>query len=50
MGRCYEIRDVDGGLGFFCCQLICQGGFVSRMQDAAISSLLPLHVDPELAA
>lgn len=43
-----KIRNLDGGLGFFYCQLTCQGGFVSRMQDTIISSLLSLHVAVEL--
>lgn len=35
-----KIRNLDGGLGFFCCQLTCQGGFVSRMQD---TDILPFY-------
>lgn len=48
MADVMKIRNLDGGLGFFYCQLTCQGGFVSRMQDTDIYSLLSLHVDFEL--
>lgn len=43
-----KIRNPHEGLGFLSCQLTCQGGFVSGMQDAEISSLLSLRVDVEL--
>ena len=37
MADVMKIRKPEGGLGFFCCQLTCQGGFVRRMQDADTS-------------
>ena len=48
MAGVMKIRNLDGGRGFFCCQLTCQGGFVSRMQDMDIPSLLSLPFGIEL--